>query len=203
MQSPTTPEPATETPSPATKREVIAEPQFDGPAKPIAEFAGRADFPKCALGEHVDIGGYAGVVVEIVNQSIKVRSPEGIIQSFNIVRLRRLYAPTPRPEAETVSAPATRVPEFPKPAAHQPEIPAPIPERVVIQEPDFTAPLQPIREFAGRADFPKCVFGKHLDIVGYQGVVVEIVKQSLKVMDTDGYIRSYNVDVLRKLYGKA
>ena len=58
------------------------------------------------------------------------------------------------------------------------------------------------REFAGRADFPKCTFGEHIDVVGYTGVVVEIVKKSLKVLSAEGDMRSYNADVLRKLYGK-
>ena len=34
-------------------------------------------------------------------------------------------------------------------------------------------------------------------------VVVELEKQSLKVRDADGYLRSYNGPILRKLYGKA
>ena len=48
-------------------------------------------FPKCAFGEYVDIRGYAGVVVEIVNQSLKVRSPEGSIRSYNATGLRKLF----------------------------------------------------------------------------------------------------------------
>ena len=36
----------------------------------------------------------------------------------------------------------------------------------------------------------------------FAGVVVELVKQSLKIRDANGYLRSYNGPVLRKLYGK-
>jgi hypothetical protein len=66
---------------------------------PIAEFAGLADFPECALGQLIDIGGFSGVLVNIVNQSIKVRSAEGRTQSFNTYRLRVLYGPGIPPES--------------------------------------------------------------------------------------------------------
>src|SRR5258708_3454315 len=91
-----TPEPDNE-PKPPTRRE-MTRPDFSGTPQPVGEFAVRADFPECVLGLFIDIRGFAGVVVEIVNQSIKVRSPEGITQSFNAYRLKTLYAPPDRSE---------------------------------------------------------------------------------------------------------
>src|SRR5688572_14385670 len=73
---------------------------FDKPLRPIAEFAAMDDFPKSALGEFVDIGGYIGVVVEIISNSIKVRSPEGTTQRFNYHTLRKLYGPRIEPAVE-------------------------------------------------------------------------------------------------------
>src|SRR5437899_11886262 len=70
----------------------------DRPILPIAELINRPEFPQCAIGEHVDIGGYTGVVAEIVNQSIKVRSPEGAIRGFNVHALRKLYGPAQHPK---------------------------------------------------------------------------------------------------------
>ncbi|MEO8429254.1 MAG: hypothetical protein ABI651_19360 [Verrucomicrobiota bacterium] len=183
--------------SPPT-RMTSTEPNFTGTPQPISEFTCRADFPQCTRGVYVDIRGFAGVVVDIVNQSIKVRSPEGITQSFNANRLKTLYAPPDRSEP----APMTISIERPKPIA-EPARPKPVePPRVYIAAPDFTAPVLPINDYAGRPDFPKCAYGKHVDIVGYTGVVVEIVKGSLKIQSATGATRSYNSDVLKKLYGK-
>src|SRR5690606_6120217 len=75
------------------KTNVIHAPNFDRPAKPIIDFAGRSDFPQCTLGEFLNIGGYAGVVVEIVKHSLKVQSAEGRTMSFNANGLRKLYGP--------------------------------------------------------------------------------------------------------------
>jgi hypothetical protein len=187
-----------ERPSASGKRDVINEPNFDRPSKPIAEFVARSDFPQCAYGEFVDIGGYAGVVVEIVNQSVKVRSPEGATQSFNMHALRRLYAPPPEPqpsEAPRPELPATsRAPES--------ETPALPPKREVIAEANFDRPPRPITAVAGRADFPKCALGEMVEIAGYAGVVIEIANESLKVKSPQGIIRSYGVSTLRKLYGQ-
>ena len=166
--------------------------------KPIAEFAGRADFPRCAVGEFVDIGGFAGILVEIVNQSIKVKSSEGITQSFNFNRIRTIYGPAQRPEPMEVSPVRERSKPVEKEVASAP----PAPKREFIEEPDFSAPVKPITEFAGRADFPKCVYGAHIEIAGYPGVVVEIVNQSVKVRSVQGVTRSYNAPGLRKLYGQ-
>jgi hypothetical protein len=94
MQPPTPPDKDKEKASPPT-RMAITEPNFSGTPQPIGEFTVRADFPQCTRGVYVDIRGFAGVVVDIVNQSIKVRSPDGITQSFNANRLKTLYAPRP------------------------------------------------------------------------------------------------------------
>lgn len=202
MQSIESTEPVNESGPPAPSRSVITEPDFSNPPKPIAEFVGRPDFPKCVIGENVDIGGVGGVVVEIVKQSIKVQSPDGSIQSFNFNRLRTLYGPRPEPAevmpyVEPTPPPARQMaPKRPAPE------PPPAPKRVFIAEPNFNAPVQQVTEFAGRADFPKCAYGAHVEIVGYVGVVVEIVKDSIKVQSQEGIIRSYNAPVLRKIHGQ-
>lgn len=180
---------------------VITEPNFSGTPQPLGELTGLADFPKCALGAYIDIRGFAGVVVEIVNQSIKVRSPEGITQRFNVSRLKTLYAPPDRPD------PVPTTPNIDRPkldAAPEPAPPKPAaPPRVYIADPDFTAPVRPINDYAGQPDFPRCAYGKHVDLLGYKGVVVEIVKGSLKIQSPTGTTRSYNGEALRKLYGHA
>jgi hypothetical protein len=201
MQSPTTPhqDQATATP-PSAERMEIAEPDFSGTPQPIEDLAVQADFPQGALGAYVDIRGFAGVVVEIVHQSIKVRSPEGITQRFNANRLRTLCAPPDRIEP----VPTTRNIDRPKTAdvseSGQPK-PA-TPPRVFIANPDFTAPARRINDYTVQPDFPQCAYGKHVDIAGYRGVVVEIVRGSLKIQSPAGTTRSYNAELLRKLYGK-
>lgn len=199
MSSPTSPDQANETPPAASARPVIAKPDFSGEPRPIAEFAVRADFPQCALGVHVDIRGFAGVVVEIINQSIVVRSSEGVTQRFNAGRLRTLCAPPAPIEA----VPTTRNIDRPKPEfADEPVRPkAEAPPRVFIAEPDFSTPVGPINDYASHPDFPKCAYGRHVDVAGYTGVVVEIVKGSLKIQSLAGPTRSYNAEALRKLYG--
>ena len=82
---------AEETPASAPVRDVIEDPNFESPVKPITEFMHRPDFPKCCFGEHVDIGSYVGVVVEIVKHSLKVRSAEGMTRSYNADGLRKIY----------------------------------------------------------------------------------------------------------------
>jgi hypothetical protein len=191
MQSPTIHEPVPATsPPPAPTLTEITGPDFSGTPRSIEEFAVRTDFPQCALGVYVDIRGFAGVVVEIVNQSIKVRSSEGITQRFNSYRLRTLCAPPDRSE------PATTMRNLdPAEPLEQP--------RTYIAAPDFSAPVRPINEYASRADFPGCAYGKHIDVLGYAGVVVEIVKGSLKIQSPAGATRSYNGSTLKKLYGRA
>ena len=206
--SPVSPDRSSETPPPAATREAITEPDFTSPPKPIGEFASRPDFPRCALGEHLDIGGRTGVVVQVVNQSLKVRSPQGAVQSFNAQTLRKLYGPVERPTLEPLPKADEVSYERPKPirqakAAAEPKAALPeAPPRVFIAEPDFDQPLKPITEFVDREDFPKCAYGQHVEIGEFAGVVVELVKQSLKVRAADGYLRSYNGPILRKLYGK-
>lgn len=197
-------EPLLESSPEVPKRVVVTEPDYSQPPRPIAEFAGRADFPKCALGEYLDIAGYAGVLVEIVNQSIRVKSPEGILQNFNIQRLRTIHAPVVRPEplpTPMAVEPPVKKPTKAKPAAAAEEVEE-APPREYIAEPDYAQPIKPIRAFAGQADFPKCAYGAYVDIAGFSGVVVEIVKQSIKVLPQDGTTRSFNTAVLRKLYGQ-
>ena|SRR5579872_535508 len=180
-----------ETPLPSDKKAVPAQPDFNHPVQLIAAFVARADFPQCALNEHVDIGGFAGIVVEIVKNSIKVRSLEGETMSYNFHVLRKLYGPhtPPEPVEATVIADLPAAPE------------KPLVKRNIIIDPNFDLPLKPVEEFVNRPDFPKCVFGEMLDLRGYTGVVVEIVNRSLKVRSREGSTRSYNADGLKKLYG--
>lgn len=156
---------------------------------------------------HLDISGYVGVVIQIVKQSIRVKSREGVIQSFNSQRLRQIYAPAPkeefveptrnwdRPKAEATVPENETGPE----AADEPAGPV----RQFIADPDFSAEVRPISEFVDREDFPKCAYGEHVEIAEFTGIVVEIVKQSLKVRSEEGVLRSYNGPILRKLYGIA
>jgi hypothetical protein len=201
MSTPASPDQDHETAPPVPVPVGIAEPNFSGSPLPIEDFAGRVDFPKCTRGAYIDIRGFAGIVVDIVNQSIKVRSAEGITQSFNSHRLKSLYAPATHPEP----MPSTPHQDRPEPAPRA-EVARPVPvapPRIYIAAPDFTAAIQPIREFAGQPDFPRCIYGKHVDIQGNTGVVVEIVKGSLKIQSPTGTTLSYNAEVLRKLYGQA
>ena len=155
---------------------------------PVSEFARREDFPGCMRGQIVDIGGYVGTVSDIVQNSVKVRSPEGRTKSFNFHTLKNLYGP--REEI----APMPTFAETEKKKEEE------APQRNIITEPDFSAPIHPITEFTGRSDFPQCVFGKHVDVGGYAGVVVEIVNRSLKVRSVEERTRSYNADILKKLH---
>lgn len=203
MQSLTTTQLNDEAASSAPARKVITEPDFSGTPQPIGQWTERADFPQCALGAYVSIHGFAGVVVEIINQSIKVMGPDGKSQRFNAYRLKTLFAPPDR----TKPAPQTLTMERPKPVAEVPRAdeepePAP-PARVHITAPDFTQPVRMIRAYASQADFPQCAYGKHVEIPGYAGVVVEIVRGSLKVQSPTGTIRSYNAAALKTLYGRA
>jgi hypothetical protein len=166
----------------------------------ISEFVAQNDFPECTRGKLVNIGGYTGVVVDIVGNSLKVKSPEETTKSFNFHTLRKLYAP--REEIKPMPAQS-----YPEPSIYRPKAvakveaePEPEPPRNVIENPDFTKAVRPIQEFTGRVDYPKCTFGEYVDVGGYKGVVVEIVKGSLKVRSPEEIIRSYNSEALRKLY---
>ncbi|MCI0537532.1 MAG: hypothetical protein L0Z50_20140 [Verrucomicrobiales bacterium] len=176
----------------------MIEPDFNKPLRPIAAFAATDDFPRNALGEFVDIGGYTGVVVEIVSHSIKVRSQEGTTQRFNYNTLRRLYGPRIEPDPE-VPVELSRPPSASQTASEMSSAPAQPRE---ILDPDFNRPLKPIKDLAGRSDFPQCAFGEFVEIGDYAGVVVAIVNQSLKIRSRQGTSRKYNAEILRKLYGK-
>ena len=193
---------AREKPLSFPEKNYITDPDFESPISPIKEFVDLPDFPRCALGKHINIGGSTGVVVQIVNQSIKIKTVEGTIQSFNTIRLRILHGrPQYREVLRNERGQETREPleqlEAPSPAeppeAKQ-DIPAPL---------DFNREPKPISMFAARPDFPTCARGEYLDIGGYTGIVVDIVKHSLKVRASDGSMRSYNEEALRKLYGKS
>ena len=192
---------------PAPTRTVIAKPDYSEEPQSISQFTTRADYPGCLHGVHIDIRGFAGVVVEIVNQSIRVLSPEGILQSFNFNRLKTLNAPpdrsVPMPSTRGVERPPTDAATESQPDAAAETPATEEPERIYIAEPDFSEPCQLINAYAGQPDFPQSAYGKHVDIQEFTGVVVEIVKGSLKIQSPDGIIRSYNAGVLKKLYGKA
>jgi hypothetical protein len=157
--------------------------------KPISELVADPAFPGSAVGARVDIKGFVGMVVGVVNNSIKVRSAEGNTVSYNFHALRRLYGPRIElePEPEPISPPA------PEPQA----------KGRVILEPDFNTPLVPIEVLVPRADFPACALGVFVDLHGFTGVVVDLVGRSLKVRSREGSTCSYNADGLRKIYAKA
>ena len=174
---------------PGAQSGVISEARPDLPTKPISELVADPDFPNNSVGQKVDIKGYAGVIVAVVNNSIKVRSNEGNTVSYNFHTLRRIYGP--RVEMETVpeSMPASTPVAEPQAKRH------------VITQPDFHSPLVPIETLVHRNDFPACTFGVFVDLHGFTGVVVELVGRSLKIRSPDGSTRSYNGDGLRKIYG--
>jgi len=166
---------------------VISDAQQDAPAKQISELVGDPDFPYSGVGQSVDIKGYTGVIVAVVNNSIKVRSAEGNTVSYNFHTLRRIYAP----RTEMESAPV----ELPLPVAKETA-----PKRDVVLAPNFNSPLVPIESLVHRSDFPGCAFGVFVDLHGFAGVVVELVGRSLKVRSPEGATRSYNGDGLIKIY---
>lgn len=157
--------------------------------KPIAEFAGREDYPQCTLGQFVDIGGVEGEIFDIVSNSLKLRTTEGRTQSFNYHTVKKLYGPVVHIE-----------PVMPRKEEEPPATPPPAP--LEIPNPDFDQELKSISEFTGQADFPQCTLGKLVEINGYVGVVVEIQDQSMKVRSRNGTSRKYNGEILRKLHGK-
>ena len=164
------------------------------PSKPIAEFVVRPDFPECTLGEFVDIGGYTGEVVNVVHNSIKVRSPEGVTRGFNFHTLRKLYGPPPEEPPPLTAAP--EVAEKPADSVSSAS------RTTEIENPNFDQEIKSIGQLAGRPDFPECALGQFVDIRGYAGVVVQVVDHSLIVRAQEGTSRRYNADILRKLHGK-
>jgi hypothetical protein len=183
-----------EAPVHSNKHELSGPPDFSAPQQPIADFVTRPDFPECLIGKHVMIGGSAGVAVAVVKNSVKVRSAEGFTRSFNVFGLKRIYGPPP--ELEPLPPP----PGAEVAAKKEPPKPAPRPE--VITNPDFKQPVVPIAELVKRSDFPRCAFGRRVDIGGYVGVVVELANQSLKVRSLEGTSRSYNSLGLRNIHAQ-
>ena len=88
---PLPPPPPSAPAAPPVKRDIVTNPNFDAPVKPIEKFVDRPDYPKCVFGENLDLRGFTGVVIEIVNGSLKVRSRAGSTHSYNAAGLRRLY----------------------------------------------------------------------------------------------------------------
>src|SRR5215467_1511569 len=117
--------------------------------RPISELVMAPEFPNSTVGAVVDIKGFIGEVIGVVNNSIKVRSAEGNTVSYNFHALRRLYGP--------------HVPSEPPPATPSPREE---PKRQVILEPDFNVPLVPVEALAQMADFTDCAFGIFVDLHG-------------------------------------
>ncbi|HTH47296.1 MAG TPA: hypothetical protein VMB21_07275 [Candidatus Limnocylindria bacterium] len=225
MQSPESSETVLAATPTAPEGKAAITPDFSVPAVPIGQFTERPDWPRCALGAHVNIHGFEGVVVEIINHSIRVISSERLTQRFNAARLRTLFAPMDptrsgpmpaskdRPPAEEISAPTTPAAAEapvakpmvapPTPVSRAAMTPTSLPQvQARITHPDFTVPLRAIRTYAGERDFPECAYGKHVDIRGFSGVVVEIEGGVLKVQAADGTLRSFIASNLRKVYGR-
>ena len=79
-------------PPEATEPPEIENPDFNQGLKPISELIGQENFPAGTLGRLVEINGYVGVVVQILNQSLKIRSREGTSRRYNAETLRKLHA---------------------------------------------------------------------------------------------------------------
>jgi hypothetical protein len=67
----------------------MTEAKPDLPTKLISELV--TDLPGCTLGVFIDLHGFAGVVVELVGRSLKIRSHEGSTRSYNGDGLRKIY----------------------------------------------------------------------------------------------------------------
>ena len=70
----------------------IENPDFSQDLKPISELIAQENFPAGALGRFVEVNGYSGVVVQILNHSLKIRSREGTSRRYNADTLRRLHS---------------------------------------------------------------------------------------------------------------
>ena len=55
----------------------------------------------------IEINGYTGVVVEIINGSLKIRSQEEVTRSYNAAVLKKLYG---QPEAGSLLSPVAEAP---------------------------------------------------------------------------------------------
>jgi hypothetical protein len=71
----------------------------------------------------------------------------------------------------------------------------------ITTEPKPDLPAKLISELVSDPDFPNSALGKKVDIKGYTGIIVGVVKNSIKVRSAEGNTVSYNFNVLRKLYG--
>jgi len=164
---------------------------------PISEFAARDDFPQCTVGALVDIGGYVGTVAEIVHNSMRVRSPEGVTRGFNFYTLRKLYGPRVELEPE----PPSRSSDENSEPSTQKETAA-TSEPAEIQNPDYDREPKPIASLLAEPNFPGSALGEMVDMNGYTGVIVQVLNQSLKVRSREGTSRRYNAEILRKLHGE-
>jgi hypothetical protein len=165
----------------------MTDPKLELPVRPISDLVGHPEFPNSAVGMLVDIKGFIGVLVGVVNNSIKVRSEEGHTVSYNFHTLRRLYGPPIADDTAPADPPAPETQE----------------KGSASLEPDFNAPLVPIESLAAKTSFPDCALGIFVDLHGFTGVVVALVGGSLKVRSQEGATRSYNAESLRKLYTQA
>ena len=68
-------------------------------------------------------------------------------------------------------------------------------------QPGAERPVHPIGELILREDFPHGAVGEQVDIAGYTGTILDVQKHSVRVRSAEGFTRSYNINVLRKLYG--
>ena len=167
----------------------MTDPKPGLPVRPISDLVADPEFPSSAVGALVDIKGYIGVVAGVVNNSIKVRSAEGNMVSYNFHALRRLYG---RPNPPDATPPTTEI-EAKGPVLLEPEFNVPL---------NFSAPLVSIEALASKSDFPACALGMFVDLHGFAGIVVAVVGRSLKVRSCEGATRSYNADGLRKIYAQ-
>src|ERR1041385_1496245 len=150
--------------------------ETDSSPTPIAELLEAPDFPRNALGKLVDIGGYVGVVSDVINQSLKVRSPEGVTKSFNANGLRRIYIRMipPEPPPTLFEAPPT---ERRMSAPGTSALPQPLP----VIEPDFSKPPKEIADLVRVPDYPQGLLGEHVRIGDFSGVVVQIRSEERRV----------------------
>jgi hypothetical protein len=160
---------------------------FEKPLVPITEVVARDGFPQSAVGEFVDIGGFTGVIVEVIQNSIKVAAPEGFTRRFNYHRLREIYGPRPEPPPQYEPAPPAEPPSAPEPPRE-------------IQELNFDRETRPVRAYFERPDYPACLLGELVDVAGYAGIVVSVENESIKVRSQQGTSRKYNAAVLKKLH---